>query len=468
MLEREQLTSQFKLDQRDTYFVNNIFKFFIVIFIFIGYSQQCLAKSEYDESVVKVYVYGVKTKKGLRYGTGTGFVINDKGYIVTNNHVIADAVRNISKQKPMFILPVGQREILIRGFSKPNVEFVWSSPTLDLAILKVNPKYLNSLGLEPLSFAGSIPDQEEVVKAIGFPGIADTLNVRTVDVAAESTITTGEVGRLIEDGFSARGNGARRLIQHSAFIHSGNSGGPLIDSCGRVVGINTGAPKDIIKDKHGNKTSFSASLAGYYYAVDVRELLDVLRSKNIAFTLSDEKCLGSEEKLNSLIKTGFIIGALGFVVMSLLVFYAMRSPSGRKKVEHVIETYSRRRKPDPVAPKGDDLTSVVANSHANLILDGYGSERQRFRIIINADDLYKGDVVIGRDPNNRKYAINDDSVSRQHCAFYAKENDLFVRDMNSTNGTFVGGRQLASGESAALRNGADIKLGSVTFKVISG
>jgi len=64
--------------------------------------------------------------------------------------------------------------------------------------------------------------------------------------------------------------------------------------------------------------------------------------------------------------------------------------------------------------------------------------------------------------------LNDDSVSRQHCAFYAKENDLFVRDMNSTNGTFVGGRQLASGESAALRNGADIKLGSVTFKVISG
>lgn len=452
---------QFSLSRCGTYFFNNLLGVLFLFSIFFGYPQLSLAKSQYDESVVKVFVYGVKTKKALKYGTGTGFVLNNEGYIATNNHVIAGAVQNISRQKPIFVLPVGQREILARGFSKPNVEFVWSSPSLDLAILKVNPKYLGSLGLKPLSFSGSIPDQEEVVKAIGFPGIADTLNVRTTDVAAESTITTGEVGRLIEDGFSARGSGARRLIQHSAFIHSGNSGGPLIDTCGRVVGINTGAPKDMIKDKHGNRTSFSASLAGYYYAVDVRELIDVLRSKNITFTLSDEKCLGSEEKLNSLIKTGFIVGAVGFIIMSFLVFYMMRSPTGKKKWADVVETYSRRSKQVQVTPKSD-------GSQANLILDGYGSSQQRFRIIINSDDLYRGDVVVGRDPNNRKYAVNDDSISRQHCAFYAKENDLFIRDMNSTNGTYVNGQQLASGENVALRNGAEVKLGSVTFKVISG
>jgi pSer/pThr/pTyr-binding forkhead associated (FHA) protein len=76
--------------------------------------------------------------------------------------------------------------------------------------------------------------------------------------------------------------------------------------------------------------------------------------------------------------------------------------------------------------------------------------------------------VVGRSPDDSAYAVNEDSISRRHCAFYAQGNNLYVRDINSTNGTFVNGRQLSSGESVPLENGAEVRLGGVKFKVISG
>ena len=202
-------------------------------------------------------------------------------------------------------------------------------------------------------------------------------------------------------------------------------------------------------------------------------MVKILSGRNITYTLDDDECLSSDEKLSGVIKEGFIIAAIGFVMMSLLVLYAMRSPSGKKKVARVIETYSRSipsssSKKAEATQKANNYSADVSKSKASLILDGYGDDNRRYRIVINVDELYKGEVIVGRDPSNRKYAIDDDSISRQHCVFYAQGNDLFIRDMESTNGTYVNGRQLTAKESVALNNGANVKLGSVSFKVIAG
>ncbi|PCI67072.1 MAG: hypothetical protein COB26_10280 [Piscirickettsiaceae bacterium] len=436
----------------------------IIVFIFPQYSvAEGLNRSE---AFVKVFTLSIRKGKVVSAGHGTGFVINEGGYIVTNNHVV--------KGGTLFsVVPDGQSLGLESILKRPNAEVVWSSSDLDLAILLVKKDALNSLRLSPITLTSSLPKKGQVVHAVGFPGVADSKSIKTSDIVAESTFSSGVLGRLIENGVWRKGGAPLKLVQHSAFINKGNSGGPLIDECNRVIGINTQGALDTVYNSKGRKSG-GVFAAGFYYATDVRELIDILSGRNITFTLDDENCLNSEEKLSGVIKTGFIVGAVGFVFMSLLVLYAIRSPSSRKKVARVVETYSRsvrspRSKKIVATAKADGFIAHAPKSQASLILDGYGSDRQRYRIVIGADDLYRGGgVVVGRDPGNKKYEIDDDSVSRQHCKFSAQGDDLFIADMDSTNGTCVDGRQLAVGEKTVLSNGVDIKLGEVTFKVIAG
>jgi len=421
--------------------------------------------SAFTTSIVKVHTVSIRKGKAVGSGHGTGFVINKGGYVVTNNHVVRGGTL-------FSVVPDGQSLGLESIIKRPNAEVIWSSSDLDLAILLIKKEALSSLQLSPITLTSNLPEKGQSVRAVGFPGVADSKTIKTSDIVAESTFSSGVLGRLIENGVWKKGGAPLKLVQHSAFINKGNSGGPLIDGCQRVIGINTQGAFDTVYDNKGRKTGGTFA-AGFYYATDVRELINILSGRNITFTLDDDECLSSDEKLSGVIKEGFLIGAIGFVVMSLLVLYAMRSPSGKKKVARVIETYSRSvpasgSKKADATQRANNFRTDASKSQASLILDGYGADKQRYRVVISVDELYNDEVVVGRDPSNKKYAIDDDSISRQHCVFYAQGNDLFIRDMDSTNGTYVNGRQLTSKESVALNNGADVKLGSVSFRVISG
>jgi hypothetical protein len=438
----------------------------ILLIPIYAYPSYAFAESKaFTTSIVKVHTVSFRKGKVSGTGHGTGFVINNGGYVVTNNHVVQGGAL-------FSVVPDGQSLGLESIIKRPNAEVIWSSSDLDLAILLIKKDALRSLQLSPITLTSNLPEKGKAVRAVGFPGVADSKTIRTSDIVAESTFSSGVLGRLIENGVWKKGGAPLRLVQHSAFINKGNSGGPLIDGCQRVIGINTQGAFDTVYDNKGRKTGGTFA-AGFYYATDVRELVKILSGRNITYTLDDDECLSSDEKLSGVIKEGFIIAAIGFVMMSLLVLYAMRSPSGKKKVARVIETYSRSipsssSKKAEATQKANNYSADVSKSKASLILDGYGDDNRRYRIVINVDELYKGEVIVGRDPSNRKYAIDDDSISRQHCVFYAQGNDLFIRDMESTNGTYVNGRQLTAKESVALNNGANVKLGSVSFKVIAG
>ncbi|HMR75456.1 MAG TPA: trypsin-like peptidase domain-containing protein, partial [Polyangiaceae bacterium] len=162
-------------------------------------------------------------------GAGSGFVWDDQGHIVTNFHVIQKARKvtvTLQDQKP---LPA---------------KLVGAEPRRDIAVLKVfAPKdKLSPVALPP---AGHPLQVGQKVLAIGNP------------FALDHTLTTGVVSALGREVDGIGGVTIRDMIQTDAAINPGNSGGPLLDSSGRLIGMNT-----MILSKSG-------SSAGIGFAVPV-------------------------------------------------------------------------------------------------------------------------------------------------------------------------------------------------------
>jgi S1-C subfamily serine protease len=143
-------------------------------------------------------------------GTGSGFVWDEQGHIVTNLHVIADAAEATVK--------------LADGRDYP-ASLVGVSPAHDIAVLKISP-----VGKPLVPVAVGTSDDLRVgqkVFAIGNP------------FGLDWTLTTGIVSALDRSLDNDRGGVIRHLIQTDAAINPGNSGGPLLDSAGRLIGVNT-------------------------------------------------------------------------------------------------------------------------------------------------------------------------------------------------------------------------------------
>jgi S1-C subfamily serine protease len=143
-------------------------------------------------------------------GTGSGFVWDERGYIVTNFHVVQEAT--------------GARVTLNDQTSYP-AQLVGVFPDRDIAVLKIDaPK-----GKLPPLAIGTTKDLVvgQKVYAIGNP------------FGLDQTLTTGIVSALNREIDSVTQRTIRGVIQTDAAINPGNSGGPLLDSAGRVIGVNT-------------------------------------------------------------------------------------------------------------------------------------------------------------------------------------------------------------------------------------
>jgi S1-C subfamily serine protease len=150
---------------------------------------------------------------GGQAASGSGFVIDDEGHIITNDHVVEGATE--------YRVRFGEAGEPIEA------ELLGTDPSVDLALLKVDPEDVGD-ELQPLELGASEdlrPGDPAI--AIGSP------------FGLEGTVTSGIVsalGRTIQapNGFSISG-----AIQTDAAINPGNSGGPLLDEQGRVIGVNS-------------------------------------------------------------------------------------------------------------------------------------------------------------------------------------------------------------------------------------
>lgn len=186
---------------------------------------------------------------------GTGFVMSEKGIIVTNKHVVSDTGVTYS--------------VVTKDGQKYDVQRIYRDPILDLALVQVN-----AAGLKPLELGDSSKLQ------VGQTAIA----IGNALGRFTNTVTTGVVsglGRRVTAGdpFSGSAESLDNLIQTDAAINPGNSGGPLLNSTGQVIGLNVATtegaqnigfaiPSNTIKpiiDEFVSKGSVSRPFLGIQY-----------------------------------------------------------------------------------------------------------------------------------------------------------------------------------------------------------
>src|SRR5881398_463741 len=156
---------------------------------------------------------------GQSQAQGSGFVYDSDGHIVTNDHVVAGATKV---------------SVTLADGSKYSAKVVGTDPSTDLAVLKVDAP---SSKLHPLTLGDSSNLQVgDGVVAIGSP------------FGLEETVTSGIVSALDRSISSANSFTIAGAIQTDAAINHGNSGGPLLNMSGQVVGVNT----QIESDSGGN------------------------------------------------------------------------------------------------------------------------------------------------------------------------------------------------------------------------
>jgi S1-C subfamily serine protease len=157
-----------------------------------------------------VDVFGNPTHGQTRQALGSGFVVDKDGHIVTNYHVVQGASRV---------------EVSFSNQDTVKATIVGTDPSTDLAVLKVDAP---AKALTPLALADSDAVQVgDPVVAIGNP------------FGLDRTVTAGIVSALQREVRSPNNYTIDHVIQTDAPINSGNSGGPLIDAQGRVIGVNS-------------------------------------------------------------------------------------------------------------------------------------------------------------------------------------------------------------------------------------
>src|SRR5208283_4663748 len=179
------------------------------------YSQASPAVVEINVTVQEMGFFGITTATDQ----GSGFLIDTNGDIVTNNHVVEGATSN------------GVQIVLANGTTINNVQILGTDATDDLAVVKVAASAV--AGITPLQFddSGAVQVGQTVV-AIGSPyGLVNTLTAGIVSGVNRQITET--------DSYSGTYINLTGTIQTDAAINPGNSGGPLLDTNGKVIGVNT-------------------------------------------------------------------------------------------------------------------------------------------------------------------------------------------------------------------------------------
>ena len=211
-------------------------------------------------SVVRVAVFSSSDGQRTLVGHGSGVVVAP-GSIVTNAHVVADA--EFDQSLTFVVIPS-------EGSKSYEATLVAVAPSKDLALLKLSG---GAKLIAASIYTGLVGDGSDVF-AIGYPANVDVALELSEDdtlrpqmpVKTRGSISSGRTSKSVDS------------LLHTAPIAPGNSGGPLVDACGRVVGIN----------------SFGSIAQGggaeFYFAVSTRELSAFLGQQDVTFSAANSEC----------------------------------------------------------------------------------------------------------------------------------------------------------------------------------
>lgn len=388
-------------------------------------------------------------------GLGTAFIVSeDDGdtYLVTNRHVISE--EGILCNQAYILLD--DYAMTHMGFDSSHAvpcELYYVDPTFDIAILKIETTLE---GREPLTLSDPTDrmDSNDKVVAVGYPRSADYVTdhedaisgVEYFEVVASPERVTFTDGIL--SGFMRNnviGNGVE-CIQHSAPINGGNSGGPLVDENGYVIGVNTW---EIGQD---GETLHS-------YSINISEVIDILDNEGINWQAPRAKFSWLALGLTALVVV--IAAAVALILRKKAQTKAAAAPAAIPAAAAVsaAPTYA-------AAPAAPAKPAAPASADSGLRFQGVSGVFAGKRFSIS------GQIRMGRDSkaNDFSFPANTKGISSQHCVLLYTDGKLYLKDVGSTYGTFLGdGQRLAAGQAVELKIGDRFYLGSTneTF-VITG
>ena len=381
---------------------------------------------EARNGVVYVYAVAYDDQGGYLSGSGTGWAIGKPGepvqYIVTNGHVV-EAAYTYPKQYSNI---TGEINIY---FSAAENDYVvgqviyYSAPTeKDIAIIKLPSATDKRTALSIRS--SSEVEVGETVYALGYPGTANVgQGFKTFD-QDDITLTRGVISKKMTPNFSTYS-----AFQMDTYISGGNSGGPLVDENGFVVGINSAG------------IEASGIDIGMNYAIVTDELIKILDSERIEYTMAG----GGLSWTQPWFAYVFLpIGVLALAGGIILLVTSQKGVQGAPAPAGAAAGMGSGK-----APARGGRGPVEKRAVLRGVTVKYSGQ---------SFDLLKGKVVIGRDPAtcNIVFDKNTPGISGRHCqVVYDPNEDCFIiTDLGSSYGTFLGnGKKLTANVAEKLSTG---------------
>lgn len=340
------------------------------------------------------------------YGMGTGFGVGKSGdnaqIFVTNSHVVSDDDDNPYDE--VYIL-IDNADLDDESTVVP-CKILYADADIDLAIIQAKDP-IPGVRTLPLRSAKEI-STGDTVYALGFPGIADVAADANHYTVEDITVTNGIVSRHLQSS-------GVDCMAHTAAINHGNSGGPLIDADGNVVGINTFGLTDMeTADTRG-------------YAIYIDYAMEALDELDLPYTTEAEK---KEFPVTA--------AAIGAGIVILVVAAAVVLLRKKKPV------------PQPVPPQRILLQCTRGP------LQG-----KTWELFVS--------LSIGRNPGeNIVLPADTPGISRRHCLISRQGNQVTVTDLGSSYGTLMNANRLTPNQPVQAFNGASISLanGAVQFQLL--
>ncbi|MBL8233682.1 MAG: trypsin-like peptidase domain-containing protein [Bryobacterales bacterium] len=390
------------------------------------------------QSTVRVHVavFDPSRNQGAIVGSGSGFIVGEK-QVATNWHVCCMPLpRELARFRLALIVSTDKEH-------QYPAQVKWRSAEKDLAILETE----KPMERQPVRFATRKSLKETLtVWAIGFPGAADRAGGE--EGIFIPTITEGKVSRFIAGSFMPEGT-ATRVIQHTAATNPGNSGGPLFDDCGRVIGVNRAKSLTQVITPDG-RTERVPMGDDINWSVEAAELLPELSRFQITPESSDEACtapvLTQTQTMPGWMMGGQVV-SLGAAAAALLL--AMNRRVRTTVAQKVTQRLRSGPTPTPAPASGKGKASLrgLAGAYAGSSI------------------ALESTCTLGRDPQLVNLVFPNDSaqVSKRHCEvrFDPSQKRFFVQDTWSSNGTFLAsGQRIPAGSAVELKPGDRFYLGT--------
>lgn len=357
-------------------------------------------------------------------GWGSGFFVGDTEdnaeYIVTNYHVIATYIDygkgELTSVNTNNGTVAGRTIIKVYFDSDTYIEAypVEYDETKDIALLKLekSTSLRHALNI-------CVPGKEMIghdLWVVGYPGLAENIFVkRTTSWGSDDvTVTKGVVS-----GLPTKSGSGVSLIQTDADIKHGNSGGPIVNADGDVIGISS---MNIIQN---DETT--------YYGINVKELLPLLTRNNVPY----EETNGSNMIMYIIIGIAAVVAVILIVLIVVLVRKKKQRDAAAKK--------DKESKNESAAAKRPAVRSLSAQHNGAVY-------------------SVKGQILIGRDRGTCAIVFKEGTpgVSGRHCSLKYNEatNDFILTDLGSTYGTFLAsGQKLSPNTPYHLSAGDSFYLG---------